>query len=203
MKFSLYKNPPSSVFCAAPGRRRFGALVLSSAALGFAGCSTVMPSLMDGYTVPVSEIAEKLATEFPLKKTYLGLFNVSLLSPSVKMLPSSKRIGTHFGFQAGTSVLGGGSFAGTLDLSYGVRYEATDNSIRLTEVRLDDIKTRQGYSFMDRPLVELGNAIAKNLLRDYTVYRIPENKLSWGKQLGLQIQDVQVGEQGLVFKFQK
>ena len=103
---------------------------------------------------------------------------------------------TELDVDTGRTLLAEG-FKGRLALSYGLRYEPGDQSVRLADVRLerfqmdgvpDALKTRTG---------RLGSLLAEELLSGFTVYRFKAEDLNKALALGLKPGAIQVTGRGV------
>jgi len=155
--------------------------------LGLAGCALLQPGPR---TVGISEakLAQAIAGQFPFNSRYLELFDVSLATPRVRLIPDQNRIGTELGYSIGASLLGSRQMQGTLNLSYGLRFEPSDGTVRLDGVRVE------GFDVPGVPLAyasranRLGGLLAESLLKDFVVHRVKAEDLQtaqgWGYQPG-------------------
>lgn len=129
-------------------------------------------------SVDVSEhtLRALLSRRFPLQRRYLDLFEVSLSDPMLRLMPEENRIGTRLNVTA-SSVLGRGqSWAGQMALSCGLRYQASDQTVRLDAVRLDAFQLPGVPSAFAQGLRGVGAQLAETLLQDLVVHQFrPED----------------------------
>jgi hypothetical protein len=168
-------------------RRQLLAACGGLAVLLLAGCVALAPGPR---TIEISEakLAELINRQFPFNSRYLELFDVSLSAPQVRLMPNENRIGTAFSYSLGSLLLGSRSFQGQLDLSYGLRFEPTDNTVRLSQVRVEGFEVPgvpQAYASRAN---RLGGLLAENLLKDLVIHRLKPEDLDiargWGYQPG-------------------
>jgi len=159
----------------------------TSAVLLLAGCAALAPGPR---TVEISEarLAELINRQFPFNSRYLELFDVSLSAPQVRLMPAENRIGTAFSYSLGSLLLGARPFEGRLDLSYSLRFDPTDNTVRLSQVRVEGFEVPgvpQAYASRAN---RLGGLLAENLLKDLVIHRLKPEDLDiargWGYQPG-------------------
>lgn len=125
-------------------------------------------------TVEISEarLVELISRPFPRSQRYLDLFDVTLSAPRVRLIPAQNRIGTELAYALGASVLGERQMTGTLGLSYGLRFEPSDATVRLANVKVE----RFDLSGLPRAYAvrahQLGALLAEHLLQDLVVHRL-------------------------------
>ncbi len=166
--------------------RRF---LIVGAALLLAGCAAFGPR-----TVSVSEarLAQLLSEQFPFNSRLLEVFDVTLSAPQVRLLPAENRIGTRFQYALGGALLGTRSYGGTLQLSYGLRFEPSDASVRLTQVRVEDFEVPGVPAAFSARANRVGALLAEQLLRDFTLYRLSADDLQGLQGRGYQAGDLRV-----------
>lgn len=170
-----------------PHRRLWLAGSVSLLALALSGCALLQPGPR---TVAISEarLAQAIAAQFPFNSRYMELFDVSLAVPRVRLMPDENRIGTELGYSVGALLLGSRQMQGTLNLSYGLRFEPSDGTVRLADVRVEGFEVPgvpQAYASRAN---RLGGLMAENLLRDFVIHRVKAEDLQlaqgWGYQPG-------------------
>ena len=117
-----------------------GMLVAGALSTGvLTGCAALQPGPR---TVKISEkkLMEAIARQFPRSNRYLELFDVTLDTPRLRLMPAENRIGTQLDFTVGMPLVETRTQRGTLSLSYGLRLEPVDNTVRLTDVRLESLE---------------------------------------------------------------
>lgn len=161
-----------------------GALTL---ALGLSGCALLQPGPR---TVQLSEaqLADLIARQFPFNSRYLEVFDVVLDQPRVRLMPAENRIGTELGYSLGAGLLGSRTWQGRLNLSYGLRFEPRDQTIRLADVRVEGFDVPGVPGAYGQRANRLGALLAEGLLRDFAIYRLKPEDLEasnrWGYQPG-------------------
>ncbi|WP_372659055.1 DUF1439 domain-containing protein [Hydrogenophaga sp.] len=155
-------------------------------ALGLTACAGLQPGPR---TVDISEarLAQMIAGQFPFNSRYLEIFDVSLAAPRVRLLPAENRIGTEVAYSIGT-LFGTRPTQGTLSLSYGLRFEPSDNSVRLSEVRIDSFEVPGVPQAYANRASRLGALLAEGLLQDFAIHRFSADDLAasqrWGYRPG-------------------
>ncbi len=170
-----------------PARRRLLAAAIASPVWLLGGCAALSPGAR---TIEISEaqLVQLISTQFPFNSRYLELFDVSLASPRVRLIPAENRIGTELGYSIGSFLLGSRRYQGQLKLSYGLRFEPSDNTVRLSEVRVDGFEVPGVPSAYASRANRLGGLLAENLLKDFVIHRLKAEDLDtargWGYQPG-------------------
>ena len=164
-------------------------LLAASGALAvlLAGCAALAPGPRT-IEIPEAKLAELISRQFPFNSRYLELFDVSLSAPRVRLMPAENRIGTAFSYSLGSLLLGARQFQGQLDLSYGLRFEPTDNTVRLSQVRVEGFEVPGVPPLYASRANRLGALLAESLLQDLVIHRLKPEYLQaargWGYQPG-------------------
>lgn len=167
--------------------RRLCLAALASSALAAGGCALLQPGPR---SVDISEaqLVELISRQFPFNNRYLELFDVTLASPRVRLIPGENRIGTELGYRLGSFLLGSREYQGKLNLSYGLRFEPRDNTVRLNEVRVEDFEVPGVPAAYSSRANRLGALLAEGLLKDFAVHQLKPQDLAsargWGYQPG-------------------
>ncbi len=154
------------------GRRRWlgagGLVVLATALAGCAGLGS------GPRTVEVSEarLVALMSRSFPRSQRYLDLFDVTLGTPRVRLIPEQNRIGTELAYSLCSSVLSERQMQGTLGLTYGLRFEPSDATVRLAGVKVERFDLSGLPKAYAGRAHQLGALLAENLLRDLVVHRL-------------------------------
>jgi hypothetical protein len=170
--------------------RRTWMLVLgASAAMLLAACS-----MLDGprtVTLSESELQQRVERAFPVERRVLEVFDVSLGTPRMTLLPERNRIATELGVAVRERVLGG-RWSGQLAFDAQLRWDAADQTLRLSEVRVFD----GGGS--GRPAAErLAAALAEQVLENRPIYRLTPERAARLEQAGVMPGSVAVTRRGV------
>ncbi len=137
---------------------------------GLTGCA----SLLNGpRTVEVSQarLLALMSERFPRSQRYLDLFDVTMAAPRLRLLPEQNRIGTEFDYALGASILSERQMKGTLGLSYGLRFEPSDATVRLSGVKVEKFDLAGLPRAYAARAPQLGRLLAEELLQDLVVHR--------------------------------
>lgn len=161
------------------------ALVCMLSTVALAGASLLAGCASTPRTVGFSEaqLVERLARQFPVRTRVLGIFDVEVTNPRVQLQPDSNRIATRLDYALGPALAGTRRTLGQMQLSYALRYEPTDQTVRLSEVRAEAVDAaaepapEAGATTPGTPrLQQLAGLLAQSLLKDHVIYRFkPED----------------------------
>ncbi|WP_263770564.1 hypothetical protein [Propionivibrio soli] len=153
-------------------------LLLAATAL-LASCAIVPPAPR---TVSVSEarLAQMIGSQFPFNSEMLEVLDVNVSAPRITLDPVNNRINTSFDLgvsgQGLIGLLTTKTYQGAMDLSYGLRFEPSDYTVRMTDVRVSRFSVEGAPEVLKRPIEKLGAPLAKKLLKDYALYKLqPED----------------------------
>lgn len=163
---------------------------LLAACAGLAGGPRVV-------TVSEAKLAERIAEQFPLRRRYLELFDLTLSSPRVRLLPAENRVGTRVDYALGDFWGGSRRFEGALTLSYGLRFEPSDLSVRLTDVRVEAFDVPRLSGPLAVQVQRLGALVAEHLLDDFSLHRFKPEDLQVAERRGLRPGALRVVDAGL------
>lgn len=183
-------------------RRRFlrttgSGLALGGAALLLAGrAAWAQPS----YTVPLAQLQEMVATKFPRSVPVQGLFDLTLQPPRLRLLPEVNRLGAVMAVDAAGAALRH-SHAGTFDVEFALRYEASDRTLRAHQIRLG----RLDFPTLKPAVAQLLNVyapvLAEQSLREVTLHQLRPQDTAMFDGLGLQPGPITVTAKGLTVAF--
>lgn len=185
---------------AAGGRRRFVRLAAAGlglaavASAGLSGCAAFVGS--HTVTISESEITLLLARQFPMERKVLEVVDLSASNPLVHLLPETNRLGTELDFAARDRLFGTQA-QGHLSLDYGLRFEASDHTIRMTGVRVLDLRLASGSSSLHGTAQRLGTLVAEDMLEDRPLYRMKASQADEMDRLNLVASPITVTPQGL------
>ena len=182
-------------------RRRFltattRGLALGGAAVLAARGAQAQPS----YTVPLAQLQSMVDPKFPRSVPVQGLFNLTVLTPHLRLLPEVNRLGAAMVVDAAGPVLRR-SHAGLFDVEFALRYEASDSTLRAHQIRL----ARLDFPSLKPAVVQLLNtyapALAEQSLREVTLHQLRPQDTAVLDGLGLQPGPITVTAEGLTVAF--
>jgi hypothetical protein len=152
------------------------------------------------YTVTKAQLQTALTQRFPLRYPVPGLLDLDLQSPQLQLLPEQNRLSVELAVQAAGPALQR-SHAGTFALEFGLRYEATDRTIRATQLRLQRLQ----FPTLQPGVVALLNtyapALAEQSMTEVVLHQLQAKDLALADVMGLQPGSITVTDAGLVIGF--
>jgi hypothetical protein len=120
------------------------------------------------------ELSARLAKEFPIDRRWLEVFDVHVSEPRVTTEPASNRLRADFHIEA-KDRLSGRRLDARIAAIAGLRWEASDRTLRLERVDLDLPERDDTAEARARAdiLRRLGMVLAGRLLEDQIVWRAP------------------------------
>lgn len=168
-----------------PVKFRRGTLLATSvmwAAWVLSGCALPPPGPR---TLEISEarLVERIAVQFPVKRRFMEVFELSLDSPRVRLNPEENRIATELDYLLGAAGRPASrAVSGKLTLSFGLHINTQDQTVRLHEVRVDTFDVPGLPPAVVQQASRMGGMLVEDLLRDFVAYRIrPEDLKTAGR----------------------
>ena len=143
--------------------------------LALTGCG-VMPPGPRQIDVSEAQLLSRIASRFPVKQRQLGLIDVALDQPRLRLLPEENRVVTEMAYTVGVALTGVAPVKGQLELSYGLRYEPSDNTVRLHQARVERLGVDGLSAAQAAQVKKIGGLMAEDLLKESVVHRVkPED----------------------------
>lgn len=174
---------------------RAAALLLSTTVV--AGCGN-MASLMGPRTVEISrdQLLTKIGQQFPMRNQVLDLFEVTAAAPRLTLQPDNNRVLADIDLGARDRLFQK-NYQGSLWLSFGLRYEPRDQTIRLQQVAIDKISLAQLPASYERHLTKLGSWLVEDRLQNFVVHRLSADDLRQAERRGFTVSDIKITHRGL------
>jgi len=173
--------------------RRHLLLILAATPLaaGLAGCGGLLgPQVI---TLGEAELVALMGRSFPQTRRVLEVLEVELSTPQLRLIPDRNRLAVVLNIRTRERLLGGAG-RGQISFDSALRYEPQDASLRLTQVRVQQIGFEGGAA---SGLQRLGIALAEAVLEDLTLYRLSAERQASLRQVGLQPGAVTVTSRGV------
>jgi hypothetical protein len=152
------------------------------------------------YTVSREQLQAALAQRFRLHYPVQGLLDLELRSPQLQLLPDQNRLSVELAVQASGPALQR-SHAGSFAVSFALRYEPADRTIRATQLRLQRLQ----FPSLQPGVVALINgyapALAQQSMQEVVVHQLQPKDLALADVMGLQPGSITVTEAGLAIGF--
>jgi hypothetical protein len=167
------------------------------AALAATGCASLDPRQI---TLSQAELQALLERQFPRQQRVMELLDVSLTKPSLRLVPERNRIATALDLSA-TERLSGRSLRGSLAIEHALRFEPSDATVRLANVKVDAVQLELAGTPLSGQAARLGGLLAERLLDDFVVYRVGDDKRAMLARSGVNNADVAVTPRGIELRF--
>jgi len=184
-------------------RRTLARMVVSAAAicagvLGLMALLSGCASLIGSHDVDISEsqLTLLLARQFPMERKVLEVIDLNITNPQVSLIPQGNRVGTELDVTA-LDRLFGSSAMGHVRLDYGLRFQASDHTIRMTQVRVRELTLSSGSNELRGAAQRIGGLVAENALENLVLYRMKPAQADEMDRLGLVASPITVTPAGL------
>ncbi len=152
------------------------------------------------YAVSGQQLQEAVAKRFPLKYPMGGLLELTLLTPQLRLLPTLNRLGTDMVVDASGPALQR-VYTGTFDVDFALRYEASDQSIRAHQLRVNSIRLAGLPPGPSALLEAFGPSLAGQSLQEIVLHRLKPEDLALANGMGLEPGTITVTAKGLTIDF--
>jgi hypothetical protein len=165
-------------------------------ALALAGCGSLLAP--DRVVLSEAELASAMARSFPLQRQLLEVLEVKVSQPRLTLLPDTNRLGAQLEISA-LDRLFGQSLQGRIAFETGLRFEPSDQSLRMTQVHVTDLRIDEsGVKASRNPAAgRLGAALAERVLEDFALHRLRPDQQQRLAQAGVQPGAVTVTGRGV------
>ena len=178
-------------------------LLTLMACIGFGGAGLLtLPGAhaQPGYSVSAEQLQEAVGRRFPMHYPMGGLLDLTMQAPRLRLLPEQNRLGAEMVVEAAGPALARSS-TGTFDVDFALRYEASDQSIRAHQLRVNSLRL-SGLPPGPSALLEVyGPALAGQTLQEVVVHRLKAQDLALADDLGLEPGAITVTAKGLLIGF--
>ena len=184
-----------------PHRSRRHLLVFGAAgaaALGLAACASLLgpPTV----TLTQAELERLVERNFPVDRALLEIFDVTVNAPRLTLLPDRNRLAAVVNVRVRNRLLLS-YWQGQLSFDAVLRWEPRDQTLRLSQVRVQDLAL-DNPSAANRSTVErLGAALAERVLEDSSLYHLSAERAAKLQQQGLAPGTVTVTARGVEIAF--
>ena len=158
------------------------------------------PAALPQYKVSAAALQSAVSQRFPLRYPIAGLLNLDVQEPSLRLLPALNRLNAQMLVVAAGPALGS-SQQGTLDVEFGLRYEAADRTIRAHQVRLVRLQFPALQPAVVAMLNAYGPALAAQTLQEVVLHTLRPQDLALPDGLGMQPGSITVTNEGLTIGF--
>lgn len=152
------------------------------------------------YTVTSAQLQQAVAKKFPMRHAVGGLLALTLQAPRLRLLPEQNRVGTQMVIDAAGPALAR-STTGNFDVDFALRYEASDQTLRAHQIRLNALRLDDMAPGPAALLQAYGPALAGQALLEVVLHKLKPQDLMLTDSLGLEPGAITVTARGLVIGF--
>ena len=154
------------------------------------------PSPSQGYPVSLAQLQQAVAPRFPRRYPVSGLLNVDLMAPKLACLPQENRLRAELPLEVAGPALNR-RHEGSFDVDFGLRYEASDRTVRAHQLRLHRLR----FPTLRPNVVELLEmyipALVDQSLQEVVLHELRPQDLRMLDVMGMQPGNITVTETGL------
>lgn len=184
-------------------RRIFLSRTFGMALAGIAGLNVLTTTgafAQPSYRLSLDQLQKAVAQRFPLKRQAGGLVEFNLQAPLLRLLPQQNRLGAAMVLGATGPALQD-SFAGTFDVDFALRYEASDQTIRAHQLKVNKLKMTGLAPGPSALLEAYAPSLAQQALLEVTVHKLRPQDLQLADTMGLEPSTITVTDKGLTIGF--
>lgn len=176
--------------------RRRGWLAGGVALLAGVGACTTGRGGPRSITFSLERLQAAVARRFPHNYSVQRLLNASVQAPRLRLLPAANHLGALVDLRVDGPLLGR-EYTGEADADFALRYEASDRSLRATDLHLNALRLNDVPPHTAQLLQDYLADGVRQALREVVVYRLGEDDLRLADTLGLQPGQITVTPEGL------
>ncbi|MCK9686653.1 hypothetical protein [Scleromatobacter humisilvae] len=186
------------------GRRYRHRAVLRMASVAGALCAGVLgvlsgcAGMIGTHDVDISEsqLTVLMARQFPMERKVMEVIDLNITNPVLTLMPQANRVGTELDVTA-IDRLFGSTALGHVKLDYGLRFQPSDHTIRMTQVRVRELALSSGSSNLHGAAQRIGGLVAENALENLVLYRMKPAQADEMDRLNLVASPITVTPTGL------
>lgn len=172
-------------------------IVFALATAWLVACANLDPRHV---TLSAGEVQSLVERRFPRQQRVMELLDVNLTNPLVRLVPERNRLATSMDLQA-SERLSGRVLRGSLALDHSLRFEPSDATIRLANVKVEQVKLELAGTPLSGQAARLGALLAERALDDFVIYRVSDEKRQTMARAGINNADVAVTPRGIELRF--
>ena len=152
------------------------------------------------FTVSAEQLQQVVGQRFPRRYPVAGLLDLAVQPPALRLLPEQNRLGALMTVEASGAALNRKQ-TGTFELDFALRYEASDRTLRATQLRFRRFNfpglTASGAELLNT----FGPSLAEQSFQEVVLHQLKPADLAMADGLGLQPGNITVTDAGLVIGF--
>lgn len=182
-------------------RLLFIAALTALTSLGACTAAPLAQAALRNFNITPAQLQQALTGRFPNTQRLGEVLELQLLAPRLSLLPATNRLATELDIQL-MERLTGGQYKGSLAVDYGLRFEPSDNSLRMTGLAVRRVNIAGLAEPYQALLGRQVPRVLERLLDDYPLHRFPDKDLALLSGLGLMPGEIKVTPNGLTVGLQ-
>ncbi len=170
--------------------------LLGSLLLACTGAPLLASMAPRSVNVSAERLQQAIAERFPIKQRLADVLELEVLPPRVSLLPASNRLATDIDLNVADRLMGG-RYSGTIALDFGLRFESSDNTIRMTGARVNRVSMAGVPEPYQTAITRNVPRLAERLFDNRVLHQFSEKDLSLVNGLGLEPGEISVTPEGL------
>jgi hypothetical protein len=162
-----------------------------------AACASLDPRQV---TLSSTEVQKLVERQFPRQQRLMELLDVNLANPVVKLVPERNRMATTMDLMA-SERLSGRALRGSFAIDHSLRFEPSDATLRLANVKVEDMKLELAGTPLTGQAGRLGALLAERVLDGFVIYRVSDERRQTMARAGFNNADVAVTARGIELRF--
>lgn len=151
--------------------------------------------------VSANALRQALMARFPVDVGLPGLFDVRVDARGLLLLPRRQRLGASLHATA-ADLSTGSVYPCDMDLTFAVRYEASDQSLRAHDLQVLGLRSPALPADTAQALQALLDEVARNAMAEVVLHRFSRGELALPDAMGLQPGRITVERDGLEIGFE-
>lgn len=152
------------------------------------------------YKISAAQLHEALAARFPLRLGVPGLLELEVSAPRLHLLPARNKLGASLLAQPSGPGLPP-TEPGEVDLLFGLRYEATDRTLRANRPEILDLRLPGLAPDARQALQAWLPALTREVVGEIVVHHFTPRELGLADTMGFEPEKVTVVDDGLLVVF--
>lgn len=175
-------------------------VVIAFLAFSVLACSTL--TAQPRFVVSKDQLQQVVAKRFPLRYPVIGLLNLEVQAPEIRLLPEQNRLNATMAVEASGVALSRKQ-AGTFEVEFALRYEVSDRTLRATALRFKRLNF-PGLQPMASDMLNLyGQTLSEKALLEVVLHTLKPQDVGMADGLGMQPGNITVTDKGLIVDFVK
>ena len=150
--------------------------------------------------ISANALRDALVARFPMDFAVPGLFEVRLDAGRLLLLPARQRVGATLLARI-TDLSAGQAYPGTMDLTFALRYEASDRTLRAHDLEVARLKSPALTPEAAESLQALVDGFARSAVEEVVLHRFTQGELGLVDVMGLAPQTITVERDGVEIWF--